>query len=385
MKLAVLAETHLEKSKYITGSTVQQYFLSKEFSRRGIEVYYFYCQNENENENIEILNGVKMIYIKIPKNIFTPFYQNYLYYKKLIAIKPDWIYVRGRSIFQYTASRYIKIFGGSYIWNTNGWDSAEHWKYLKKLSLSEANFIKKTAILIPTITHDFYINKGMRNSKVIINQTIDQKLSTKKILNVNGKILPNYFPKIDKSLIKKDAILWIANLHKSKRVEKFIELIKQSKIDKWEPIIAGGTADKTYYKKIKKQSRENNITFKGKVKFFDSYKIIKQSKIFINTSDVNADGLSNAFIQSWLSGTVVLSLNHNPNNWMEKHNIGFCANGNFSKLIEKLNILINDKILLESMKKNAIKFAENKFSNEKIIDNYIKIFRENDIKNSNLN
>ena len=55
------------------------------------------------------------------------------------------------------------------------------------------------------------------------------------------------------------------------------------------------------------------------------------------------------------------------------------------KLIEKLNILINDKILLESMVKNAIKFAENKFSNEKIIDNYIKIFKENDIKNTNLN
>ena len=64
-------------------------------------------------------------------------------------------------------SRYVKIFGGSYIWNTNGWDSAEvtHGEQQKKLSLSEVNFIKKTAILIPTITHDFYINKGMRNSK----------------------------------------------------------------------------------------------------------------------------------------------------------------------------------------------------------------------------
>ena len=258
------------------------------------------------------------------------------------------------------------------------------WKYLKKLSLNDINIAKKIVILMPTIAHDFLINKGLKNSKVIINQTEDQKVSTEKFLNVNGKILPNYFPKIDESVIKNDSILWIANLHKSKRVEKFIELIKQSKIDNWEPIIAGGTADKSYYKKIKAQSKENNITFKGKVEFFDSYKIIKQSKIFINTSDKNADGLSNAFIQSWLSGTVVLSLNHNPNNWMEKHNIGFFANGNFSKLKEKLDILIKDKSLLETMRKNAIKFAENKFSNEKIIDNYIKTFEENKIENANL-
>ena len=87
-------------------------------------------------------------------------------------------------------------------------------------------------------------------------------------MNVNGKFCQIIFLKLISLIIKKDAILWIANLHKNKRVEKFIELIKQSKIDKWEPIIAGGTADKTYYEKIKKQSRDNNITFKGKVKFF---------------------------------------------------------------------------------------------------------------------
>ena len=69
---------------------------------------------------------------------------------------------------------------------------------------------------------------------------------------------------------------------------------------------------------------------------------------------------------------------------MEKHNIGFFANGNFSKLKEKLDILIKDKSLLETMRKNAIKFAENKFSNEKIIDNYIKTFEENKIENANL-
>ncbi len=385
MKLAILAETHLIKSKYITGSTVQHYFLSEEFSKRGIEVYYFYCQNENKNNKMEVLNGVRIIYIEVPKNIFTPFYQNYFYYRKLIEVKPNWIYVRGRSIFQYTASKYVKKFGGSYIWNTNGWDSAEHWKYLKKLSLNNMNIVKKLAILMPTLAHDYFINKGMKNSKVIINQTTDQKLSTKRILNINGKILPNYFPKIDKYVIKNDSILWIANLHKNKGVEKFIELIKQSKIKKWEPIIAGGTADKNYYKKIKKKSKENNITFKGKVKFFDSYKIIRQSKIFINTSDIGADGLSNAFIQSWLSGTVVLSLNHNPNNWMEKHNIGYCANGDLTKLKEKIDLLINNKSLLKNMGENAIEFAENKFSNEKIIDSYIKIFKENNTNNTNLN
>ena len=65
-------------------------------------------------------------------------------------------------------------------------------------------------------------------------------------------------------------------------VEKFIELIKQSKIDNWEPIIAGGTADKTITKKIKHNQKRIILHSKEKLNFFDSYKIIKQSKIFIN-------------------------------------------------------------------------------------------------------
>ena len=38
--------------------------------------------------------------------------------------------------------------------------------------------------------------------------------------------------------------------------------------------------------------------------FFESTDLIGNSKILINTSDNNSDGLPNTFIQSWLAGTI---------------------------------------------------------------------------------
>ena len=59
MKLTILAESHLLKSKKINGTIVQLYFLSKEFSKNNIDVYYIY--NSEESNNIEELEDINQI------------------------------------------------------------------------------------------------------------------------------------------------------------------------------------------------------------------------------------------------------------------------------------------------------------------------------------
>ena len=98
------------------------------------------------------------------------------------------------------------------------------------------------------------------------------------------------------------------------------------------------------------------------------------SKIFVNTSLPDSDGLPNAYIQSWLSGTVVISLNHNPNNWFEKHKIGYCAHGDEKALKDYLKFLMNHPDVLVQMSKRAKIFAEETFANSEILDMYKKIF-----------
>ena len=120
-------------------------------------------------------------------------------------------------------------------------------------------------------------------------------------------------------------------------------------------------------------ANEIDIESYGRIPFKDSFKFYQMSKIFVNTSLPDSDGLPNAYIQSWLSGSVVVSLNHNPNNWFEKHKIGYCANGDEKALKDYLKFLINNPEVLEQMSKNAKIFAEETFANSEILNNYKEI------------
>ena len=59
---------------------------------------------------------------------------------------------------------------------------------------------------------------------------------------------------------------------------------------------------------------------------------------------------------------------------MKEHGIGYCFNGNFDKLKEKIQYLINNPSIISEMGKNAEKFAKEKFTSKKIIEKYTSIF-----------
>ena len=372
MKLTILADSHLLKSEEINGTIVQLYFLSKGFSKNNIDVYYIY--NSKESSNIEELEDITLINVKNKSRFLSPFFQSYYYYKHLINIKPDYLYVRGRSIHQFVAVIYCRYHKTSYIWNTNGRDSPELWKMIRRLFRGNKNLFKKLFLIPITLFHDILINYGIKNSKIIVNQTQDQKDYTKKLLSVNGIVIPNVFPAVKKRTEPKNQFLWLANLSRSKNPEIFIQIYKSLKNKNWTATLVGGTRDNDYFNYIRDECSFVNIKFVGKVDFFDTYKYFNESKIYINTSDKHADGLPNAFIQAWNSGNIVISLNHDPNGWIKKHNIGYCAHGNVKSLINKLISLQSNDVELAKMRKNALAFSKNKFSSKKIISQYINIF-----------
>jgi glycosyltransferase involved in cell wall biosynthesis len=59
---------------------------------------------------------------------------------------------------------------------------------------------------------------------------------------------------------------------------------------------------------------------------------------------------------------------------METHNVGFCSHGNFDALKLKLKQLMNEPKLLRTMSENAVKFAEETFTSQTILDEYLKLF-----------
>jgi len=202
---------------------------------------------------------------------------------------------------------------------------------------------------------------------------VQQQESTRTILHKEGIVLPSYFLPVDIQIKKENLIIWLATLAPFKQPEIFIDLISQTDLHGWKAIIGGGTTDTKYEKKVRSLISGQSIELIGIIPFEESSQYYQRARLYINTS--KWEGLSNAFVQSWLSGTPVLSLNNDPNNWLNERGIGFCANGNYDRLKQKLQQLINEPSQIIEMGRNAQQFAEGTFSNAAIIDKYFNLFK----------
>jgi len=377
MKLAILAPSYLyDKAVSTNGTFVQLHNLATAFSKSGIEVHYICSTLDTDKPEYEFIKGIHFHWIKKKHGILEWKRLMTDYKDELVSLNPDAIYTRGRNVLQHVAGTYSNSNKIPYVWGTNGEDSTEFWKNTKRLKSKNIPVFNKLALLPFKIYEDSFINRGMLKADYIINQSIKQQKFTKKNLNKTGTILPSYFlSKGNDIIVKENEILWLANLSKGKQPELFIKIISKLSLNNWSAILAGGTSDKVYENEIKDLTVNLNIQMPGKIEFKDSFNYFQKSRIYVNTSKPDADGLPNAYIQSWLSGAVVLSLHHDPNNWMRDYKIGFCANGDLNKLANKLEELINNEREIQLMSQKAVTFAKDKFSNNDIIEKYISLFK----------
>ena len=97
MKIAILSPHHIKRTKIINGTLVQLYNLSIGFKRFNLDIIYI-CASEDKLDD-EIIDGVKVSYVNYSRHyLLNPFLQHKGFYKKLKAVKPNFIYVRGRGI-----------------------------------------------------------------------------------------------------------------------------------------------------------------------------------------------------------------------------------------------------------------------------------------------
>ena len=129
------------------------------------------------------------------------------------------------------------------------------------------------------------------------------------------------------------------------RNEKFVIIInKRNDLDLWNEI-------------LNKTNRLKNLILIPKVHFslIDDY--FENAKIFINTSI--HEGFPNTFIQALKNRTPIVSLNVNPDNFLNIYKCGFYCEDDFSQLLKNVKELLHNKKLYEDFSKNAYFYAKN--------------------------
>ncbi len=204
------------------------------------------------------------------------------------------------------------------------------------------NFLAKLTF---KLTYKIIVQNGYQKNNILNN------------FNRNSFLLNSSY-KIDKEKnTKKYYILWIGRSEDWKRPKLFLKLTKEFPNEKFVMICPSATNNSALSKKIKLKAKKiKNMEFHEFIPFDKINDYFLNAKIFVNTS--TQEGFPNTFIQSAKNKTPIISLNVNPNNILNKYDIGFYCNDNFKKMKDNLNKLLKDKKLYKKMQDNAYKYVK---------------------------
>lgn len=159
-------------------------------------------------------------------------------------------------------------------------------------------------------------------------------------------------------------IVWIAKFEQAKQPEVFIELAERLKDKNYTfTMFSSKFSNNEFNNRLIEKIKQNpQITlYQGKDNTVINDYLCNNASLLVNTSI--SEGISNTFIQAWMRGVPVISLNSNPDGWFDQYQIGGCCNGSLDKAVDLINkILDESKYFVYSQ--NSIEFANNNFSPE---------------------
>lgn len=216
---------------------------------------------------------------------------------------------------------------------------------------------------------------GLTHANQIITQNKDHKKILRNKYNINAKVIKNSFVINDREdIAQKSFILWVARAEKWKNPELFIELAGDFPAESFTMICPATHENPDYQLLIKESSKSiSNLKFIDRIPFSEIQKYFNQAKVFINTSDY--EGFPNTFVQAGIAHTPIISLNVNPDNFINEYDCGYDCNGDKNILKNMLKNLLDDEVLWRKKSSNIFSYVKKNHdikTNIKLIEQMIE-------------
>jgi glycosyltransferase involved in cell wall biosynthesis len=211
---------------------------------------------------------------------------------------------------------------------------------------------------------------SLRWADAVLTQNIADRDNLLSTLGVSSVAIPNGHLLSPHDQYSRDDVLWVGRSDKLKRPDVFIDLAESTPDGKFVMICQHATGDYGYEKLSSRARGVKNLEFIERVPFTEIDYYFQRARIFVNTSDI--EGFPNTFIQACKSATPILSLNVNPDGFLDSHKCGLCARGDWQAFKDMLTELLSDAGIEYS--RNARKYAEENHDITKIIKLYKDIF-----------
>ncbi len=227
------------------------------------------------------------------------------------------------------------------------------------------------------IKENFFRGKGfiwsLRHADAVIAQNKKDAKNLAETVGVSAQVIknPHQLPPLLQK--ERDTILWVGRSAKVKRPDLFLELAEQMPRQNFTMICQKAIKDTEYDSLVARAQQIENLEFVTRVPFRKIREYFQRARMLVNTSD--SEGFPNTFIQACKWAAPILSLNVNPDGFLDKYECGICANGDWELFVEKLEQIL-DRETAKKFSNNARKYAEEFHDINKIIKQYKKCFTQ---------
>lgn len=176
-------------------------------------------------------------------------------------------------------------------------------------------------------------------------------------------------------------VIWVANLKQVKRPEVYLELVERmgKLAEGLDFLMVGDIQEPIPYKRLVHEAgKVTNFHYLGKQSPEQVNGMLKNAVCLVHTCE--PEGFGNNFIQAWLQACPTITLDHDPDGLINKHDIGFTSITIEQMTLDVLN-LYEDNELRNDKGERARAFAEQHFT-PIALTNRIEAFLE-DVINSN--
>jgi glycosyltransferase involved in cell wall biosynthesis len=339
-----------ETLKYAGGSELKQVLVGRELAQRGYPISFITSDEHNERKNID-----NITIIPCPQSKKYSWIKNFLLYWSTLKKADADIYIQGigsTGILPFFClihrKKYVK------------WIVSDSTLLFERYRTGHPFLRKITASLDIQFAHLIIVQNLFQ--KEILEKKFKKRES---MLIKNPVVIPQKSEDVES---KKRYILWVGTIKSVKQPHLFLQIVQA--VPKIKCIMIGGEnrGNKDLYNKIEMEAKLlPNLEFLGFVPYHRIHQYYRDAAIFVNTSQI--EGFPNTFLESWVTGTPVISLNVDPDEVICKKKIGFHSK-TIEQLILDINTLYSNEELRKEMSINAKRYVEENHDLKKIASEF---------------
>ena len=215
-----------------------------------------------------------------------------------------------------------------------------------------------------------FVKWAFRQAEQLITQNDQDVTDLQSTFGLSSVVIRNACVILSHINKEKNTVLWVARNAAFKRPDLFLEMAKSCPDQKF-VMICPASSQGDYETLVKKAESIANLEFHCRCSFDKIDEYFQQAGVFVSTSD--SEGFPNTFVQACKAATPIISLNVNPDGFLDKYGCGVCCNGDLEEMKQQIKNFIGTQEGLE-MGMNARNYAEQNHDLRKITEQYKEIF-----------